>query len=275
MRRATAVTLLALGLGACSLAISVDGLTGGGADAGGPDGAGPLEGGADAAADRATPDAGPSADADADAALQSPCATSHVFCTDFEEPDPRAKWDDVSTSSLCTVRAGAFECTAAVGQSDAVIWRRGLSFPKGSGFRIELDLAITAPTSTSGYEIDPLTLDTAGGPGTSAYLTIPIYNSRVVYEYARKLSDGGITYPALDLPLDRTGGWHHVAMTTRPAIGGQSASSSIAVDGVVVGAHLLDLSGGMPGATLRIGLAYLSAAPSATVRIDNVVVDEL
>lgn len=276
MRRATAVTLLALGLGACSLAISVDGLTGGGADAGigAPDGstssdAGPVDA---AAADRSSPDGGPFGDADTGPV--SPCASTHAFCTDFEEPDPRAKWDDVSSLPHCAVRSGVLECTSVAGQTDPVIWRRGVSLPKGAGFRVDFDLAITAPTA-QGFEIDPFTIDTSGGPSTSVFLALPVYGTQVIWEYNKKLPDGGTEYPGVALPVDRAGGWHHYTMTFQVANGATGATSSVAIDGALVGAHAIALPGAMPSTTIRVGLAYLSAAPVATFRMDNLVVDEL
>lgn len=276
MRRSLALALLALGGAACSLAISVDGLTGGGADAGAAavDASVALDGAASDApiADRAAPDAAPGPDADA--APASLCAGAHVFCTDFEEDDPRSKWDGTSTSALCAVRSGVFECATTPGQSDPVLWHRGLSFPKGVGFRVDLDVAITAPVG-SGFEMDPFTIDTSGGPGVSAFLALPVYGSQVIWEYNKKLADGGFEYPGVALPLDRTGGWHHLTMTFRAAGVGQAATSSIAVDGTLVGSHVIDLPGAMPSTTIRIGLVYLSAAPAASFRIDNLVVDEL
>lgn len=278
MRRAS----LAAGAGvlacACSLVVSLDGLSpsGGSGDASVDGPTGPEGGGA--------ADAGPLPDAphaDVDAARPSPCASPHLFCADFDEADPRAKWTSAAPSVLCVVTPDLAAPSAprllrcdTTSVTTPEPHRKEVALTGGKGFTVDVDLAMAVPDGASGFEIDPITF-AAVGSGGNAFVALAVYRGDLThtsFEYNRRLPDGGVEYPGIPVSIPRDGSFHHL----RATFASSPPTASIELDGVPVGTHLVDPVGTITQAVVQVGLSYQGGQPPpSVVRIDDVVIDAL
>ena len=140
--------------------------------------------------------------------------------------------------------------------------------------RVSLDARIDLPTSGSFAAIIPITLGVSPASAGVNYQAVVLAHSmgRIEFEVFREFADGGSSVSAERVTASN-GAYHHIALSLRSASG--TTKAALEIDGA--GASTLSFQTQTPTSiALNVGAPFTNEANvSATVRIDNVIVERL
>jgi hypothetical protein len=206
----------------------------------------------------------------------SPCASAHVFCDDFDQEDANfSKWDTIFgksslslTSTNAVTQPNALE--AAVGTVTEAALEKQL--PSANHTHIEFDLAIQAPTATTGTELDVIALDINSPPTGYSYAEVNLQrygSSSLLQQYLEVDGAAGPTQNATFTEPFTTR--RHVALD----IDFSGSKYTCSVDGTNVASITLNPALTQSAMILIVGVSYLSSKQASwNVFIDDVVVDQ-
>ena len=255
-------------LSACSLFVTLDGLTGGDSSDAAP---------ADASANDVEPSDGGAGDVVSitDAGGDAFCANDAVFCDDFErDGDVQGSWTSMQTSLGALsigARSGGGRALVATTQASGglALLRKDFSSAMTTG-RVSFDIQLPAGGPGTFYSLE-LSL----GPSTqSLQRSIDVgqrTGATVIYDQLTELDGGYLTGGQTFVSSIADGTWHHLDVFTSLA-GSGAPTASVNVDGVQAVAPFSIYADFTPANPyIEMGIAYASSGTGATsVQIDNV-----
>lgn len=236
---------------------------------------GPSDGTTDAPSETSVSDV---VEAGGDVARTSPCTAVHTFCDDFDDDAGLgAKWDGVLTGSgpLALSSAEVVTLPRSLQATGTVDGKTALvkNLPASNHTHIEFDLLIQAPQTTTGTEVDFITIEILQPPSPWGYADLGFsrQGGTCVLEEYESPTDGGVA-TRQDVSINETfGAWRHVALDLTFS----TQKLAVTIDGTAITTMTFAQQLVISPLGIAVGAPFVANTSGAwNVFIDDFVVDQ-